>query len=54
MIEMSHVWYWRAKLPDRKGQLCRVVARGNMNSIMVEFEDGARFVTSRNAVRKRR
>jgi hypothetical protein len=46
------VWFWRARLPERKGQRCRVVARGRMNSIMVEFEDGYRVVTSRWAVRK--
>lgn len=31
---------------------CRVVARGTMNSVLVEFENGQREVTSRNAVRK--
>lgn len=31
---------------------CRVLARGTMNSVLVEFEDGERVVTSRNAVRK--
>lgn len=31
---------------------CRVVARGGMNSVLVEFEDGRRVVTSRNALRK--
>ena len=30
---------------------CRVIARGSMNSIMIEFEDGTRHVVSRNAVR---
>ena len=49
---MTHYWYWKRKLPDRKGQLCRVLARGKMNSILVEFEDGFRVITSRYAVRK--
>jgi hypothetical protein len=35
-----------------KGQLCRVLARGNMNSCLVEFPDGYRMVTSSNAVGK--
>lgn len=48
----DHVWYWRARLPERKGQRCRVWARGAMNSIGVEFEDGYRTVTSRYAVRR--
>jgi hypothetical protein len=48
----DHVWWWRARLPGRKGQKCRVLVRGRMNSILVEFEDGYRVVTSRYAVRK--
>lgn len=48
---MSHVWYWRKRLPERKGQSCRILARGAMNSILVEFRDGYRVVTSRYAVR---
>ena len=49
----DHIWFWKTRLPERKGQPCRVLARGNMNSILVEFEDGYRVVTSRFAVRKR-
>jgi hypothetical protein len=48
----THVWYWRARLPDRKGQPCRVLARGALNSALVEFADGAKVITSRYAVRK--
>lgn len=48
----DHVWFWRTRLPERKGQRCRVVARGSMNSVMVEFEDGTKTITSRYAVRK--
>lgn len=48
------VWWWRARLPERKGQRCRVLARGAMNTILVEFEDGERVYTSRYAVRKAR
>lgn len=51
---MTHVWYWRSRLPERKGHPCRVLARGTMNSILVEFEDGYRVVTSRYAVRRRK
>ncbi len=36
----------------RKGQVLRVLCRGKMNSCLVEFEDGFRAVTSRNALRK--
>lgn len=38
---------------DRKGERCKVLVRGGMNSAMVEFErDGFRAVISRNALRK--
>ena len=46
--------YWTVRLSERKGQPCRIVTRGRMNSICVEFEDGSRVITSRYAVRKRR
>ena len=34
------------------GLPCRVVARGRMNSILIEFKDGTREVVSRNSVRR--
>lgn len=49
---MTHIWFWRSRLPERKGQLCRILVRGKMNSILVEFEDGYKVVTSRYAVRR--
>lgn len=39
----------RAKLYNCR---CRVLARGKMNSCLVEFENGAREIISRNALRK--
>ena len=48
-------YYWRVRkfLPERFGQRCLVFARGTrMNSIGVEFEDGARYVTIKWFVRK--
>jgi hypothetical protein len=50
--DFPYVWFWRAKLGERKGQRCRVWARGTMNSIGVEFEDGYRTVTARYAIRR--
>lgn len=44
--------WWRAKLGDRNGQPCTVLARGKMNSILVAFADGHRVLTSRHAVRR--
>ena len=50
----TYPYYWRVKtrLPERKGTRCRVLARGKMNSALVEFEDGYKVVTSRNYFRK--
>jgi len=46
-------WRWKARLPERRGELFRVLARGKMNSCLIEFlSDGWRVVTSRNALRK--
>lgn len=65
-LPFDHVWWWRSTSPrwaqrlpwpqptDRKGQRCRVLARGRMNSVLVEFEDDERRVTSRYAVRRAR
>lgn len=50
-----YVWAWTVRpQPSRKGQRCRVLARGTMNSALVEFEDGYRVVTSRNGLRRAR
>ena len=48
---MTHTWFWKTRLPERKGQPCKVLAHGKMNSILVEFQDGYKVVTSRYAVR---
>lgn len=49
----DHVWRVRAKLSDRQGQRCRILARGRMNSVLVEFAaDGRKVITSRFFVRK--
>lgn len=54
VVTWTHVWHFRTRLPERKGERCRVFARGKLNSIGVEFEDGFQVVTSRYAVRLRR
>ena len=52
-MNYDHIWFWKTRLPERKGQRCRVLARApRMNSIKVEFEDGFIVITSRYAVRK--
>ncbi len=44
---------WFADGVDRTGQPCRVLARGTMNSALVELADGHRVVTSRGGLRRR-
>ena len=55
-IVNKYPYYWRVKtrLPERKGDPCRVLARGKMNSTLIEFEDGYKVVTSRNYIRVRK
>ena len=49
----DYIWFWKKKLPERKGQRCRVLIRSKrLNSVLVEFEDGFRTNTSRFAIRK--
>ena len=36
----------------RRGQACRLLVRGGMTSCLIEFADGYRAVTSRNALRR--
>jgi hypothetical protein len=55
MPEQLYVYRW-ANNPVRQkmtGRTCRVLARGKMNTCMIEFIDtGERTTTSRNALRK--
>ncbi|MGC1780884.1 MAG: hypothetical protein WA708_00020 [Acidobacteriaceae bacterium] len=54
MIDLpDYPYVYRWNRMGRKGQFCRVIARGAMNSCQVEFEDGFQAITSRNALRKR-
>jgi hypothetical protein len=46
------MWRIKTRLPERKGERCRVIARGKLNSCLVEFADGTRVVTSRWSLRK--
>ena len=47
---LPYIYRWDRH--GRKGQPCRVTARGTMNSCRVEFADGFVMITSRHAVRK--
>jgi hypothetical protein len=48
----DHVWNWTRRLPERFGTRCRVLARGTLNNVLVEFEDGLKVVASRYAAIK--
>lgn len=50
--EYPYIWRVKTRLPERKGQRCKVTARGAMNSARVEFEDGYIVITSRNYIRR--
>lgn len=50
MSAFPYVYAWNRM--GRKGQRCNVTARGKMNSCRVEFEDGIKAITSRNAIRR--
>ena len=50
--DFHHIWRVRTKLPDRLRQRCRILARGRMNSVLIEIEsDGWKAITSRNLVK---
>lgn len=48
--ETLYMYYWNRM--GRKGQFCHVLVRGGRNSCLVEFMDGYKAVTSRNALRR--
>lgn len=55
MPEILYVYRWRnnAKRAEMYGCLCRVKARGTMNSAMIEFIDSGELAcVSRNALRR--
>jgi len=52
---MIYIYRWgnNPKRKIMKGRHCRVLARGKMNSCLVQFIDtGQREITSRNALKK--
>ncbi len=48
----KYIWRVKTRLPERYMTPCKVLARGKMNTCLVEFEDGYRVTTSRNYVVK--
>ena len=51
-LETARLYTYRWDRQGRKGQLCKVTARGKFNSIRVEFADGYTMITSGNAIRR--
>lgn len=50
--EFEYAWGNNARRAELKGRTCTIVAHGSrMYSVLVEFEDGERVVTSRRALR---
>lgn len=45
-----YVFRWGKYRPELKGQRCVVLARGALNSALVQFQDGTRHIVSRNAL----
>jgi len=46
-------WGNNPKRASLKGRQCKVLARGALNSCLVQFENGQREVISRNALRRK-
>lgn len=51
-MTFDRVYRWRKYNPALYGRRCRVLARGRLNSVLVEFEGGVRRGVSRYAVRR--
>ncbi len=57
---MSHVtasglpYVWRTRLPERRGQRCRITPRGGLNNVRDELADGFWLVIARWAGRRAR
>lgn len=50
---LTHYYAWEnsEKRKTLYRRQCRILARGKMNSVVIEFKNGQREVVSRNAVR---
>jgi hypothetical protein len=54
--EATHTYTWgnNPKRATLKGRACRILLKGRMRSVMVEFENGQREIVSIRALRERR
>lgn len=52
-FDWIYVWGNNGVRKELKGKRCRVLHRGaRLHSVLVEFEDGQRVITSARAIRK--
>lgn len=51
LLVYDYYWRVRTRLPERRGMVCAVVARGKLGSVLVRFPDGAAYITGRTNVR---
>jgi len=53
-VKYPYVYAWgnNPKRKALKGRACRILRRGKLNSIQIEFSDGTQEIVSGNAVRK--
>lgn len=51
---MTHRYAWRnnSRRAELFGRHCRIVVVGKLGSVLLEFENGERVVTSRRALRR--
>jgi hypothetical protein len=54
IADLTHTFTWgnNPKRATLKGRPCRILERGAMRSVMVEFENGQREIVSHRALRK--
>ncbi len=51
-MQYYYAWKNNSKRATLYHRHCRVLARGKMNSALVEFENGQKEIISRNALRR--
>lgn len=48
---MTHYFRVGKYIPSWKGRLCKPIAWGKLHTVLIEFENGERTVTSRWSIR---
>jgi len=54
MNEMKYIYHWgnNPKRATMKGRICKIVTSGKLCSVLIEFCDGQKEITSRRSLRK--